>query len=204
MERQPRGRIGKRCHGSQGSVGYIRIAWSQTPKINGRTTSCEDRTAIESAQKPWCLQTPSGEYKKSLPATGEGSHSASVNETLHRNWNIPAWACTEHSQIADWSDLPSVRELAASSHMGPDHRRNTRQHHSRNESSRNLPGISGQPLGGHKFHHLPSRPACEGLWKADIDKRGSDLAKRPSEKALANRDSSGSEKSNDSSSIKGV
>lgn len=50
----------------------------------------------------------------------------------------------------------------------------------------------------------PSRPTCGDLWRADIDNMGSDLAKRPSENASANRDSSGSEKSNDSSNIKGA
>ena len=51
---------------------------------------------------------------------------------------------------------------------------------------------------------LPINAAWGGFWKVDIDKMGSDLAKRPSENAPRNCDSSGSEKSNDSSRINGV
>lgn len=54
------------------------------------------------------------------------------------------------------------------------------------------------------YQCLPINAVCGGFWKVDIDKMGSDLARRPSEKAPRNCDSSGSEKSNDSSRINGV
>jgi hypothetical protein len=51
---------------------------------------------------------------------------------------------------------------------------------------------------------IPRMVLAEGFWKADIDRKGSDLAHRPSENAPTNCDSSGSEKSKDSPRTRGV
>lgn len=67
-----------------------------------------------------------------------------------------------------------------------------------------MPCARGRGRGEGVYQCLPINAACGGFWKVDIDKMGSDLARRPSEKAPRNCDSSGSEKSNDSSRINGV
>ena len=103
--------------------------------------SCEDRMAIESAQRLSFPRLLSGDYTKSPLATDEGL-LASASEILHKNWNILVWPSMGHSRRVGLSDQPLVKGLARSSHMGLDHRTSTRQHHSRTGSRRNLPRVS--------------------------------------------------------------
>lgn len=195
---------------SRANGGCIRIAGSRKPERPVTLARNGDRKETGSAQRLSCPHSLSEGCTTGPPASDCLRHPA--RETPHRrkSWRSRRGQDTEHNRRADLLDPPSGMAQAVCSHTGSGHRRSKRRYHrAQIASHRNLahspnqsriPRQSSIAWGGNS----PNRATCGGFWKADIDRMGSDLAKRPSESAPANRGSSESEKSNDSSRIKGV